>query len=119
MVAVPFSRDLLDPGVEPSSLMSLALAGGFFTTESSGRPLSILPAMCPEGAGVSGVETRQDPSQSGSALADKVLTQPRGTDNDSTHIWSKAFSSSVTPTTFHILSSVMWPGAMVLDRADV
>ena len=33
--------------------------------------------------------------------------------NDSTCVWSKAFSSSVTPTTFQVLNSVMWPGAMV------
>ena len=30
-VAMPSSRDLPDPGVEPMSLMSPALAGGFFT----------------------------------------------------------------------------------------
>ena len=30
--------DLPDPGVEPSSLMSPASAGGFFTTEPPGRP---------------------------------------------------------------------------------
>ena len=29
---------------------------------------------------------QQDPPQSGSALADKVVTQPRGTDNDSTRV---------------------------------
>ena len=27
-----FSRDLPDPGIEPMSLISPALAGGFFTT---------------------------------------------------------------------------------------
>ena len=31
-VAVPSSGDLPDPGIEPMSLMSPALAGGFFTT---------------------------------------------------------------------------------------
>ena len=50
------------------------------------RNLSLFPAMCPEGAVVPGVETGQDPPQSGSSLADKVLTQPHGTDNDSTRI---------------------------------
>ena len=30
--------DLPDPGIEPVSLMSPALAGGFFTTESPGKP---------------------------------------------------------------------------------
>ena len=76
--------------------------------------------MCTEGAGVLRIQTgQQHPPQSGSALANKVLTQPRGTDNDSTHIGSKAFSSSVTPTTFQVLRSIMWPGAVVLDRADV
>ena len=35
-LAVSFSQDLPDPGTEPTSLMSLALAGGFFTT--SARP---------------------------------------------------------------------------------
>jgi len=31
----PFPGDFLDPRTEP---MSLALAGGFFTTEPSGKP---------------------------------------------------------------------------------
>ena len=30
-VAISYSRDLPDPGTEPKSLMSPALAGGFFT----------------------------------------------------------------------------------------
>ena len=33
--AIPFSRGLPDPGIEPRSP---ALAGGFFTTETSGKP---------------------------------------------------------------------------------
>ena len=32
----PPPRDLPDPGIEPSPLMSPALAGGFFTTEPPG-----------------------------------------------------------------------------------
>ena len=35
-VAISFSRDLPDPGIQPKSS---ALAGGFFTTEPSGKPL--------------------------------------------------------------------------------
>ena len=31
-VAISFSRDLPDPGIEPESLASPALASGFFTT---------------------------------------------------------------------------------------
>ena len=31
-VAMPFSRESSDPGIEPMSPMSPALAGGFFTT---------------------------------------------------------------------------------------
>ena len=50
------------------------------------RNLRLFPAMFPEGAVVPGVETGQYPPQSGSALADKVLTQPHGTDHDSTGI---------------------------------
>ena len=34
-VAMPSSRDLLDPGMEPISLMSPALAGRFFTTSTT------------------------------------------------------------------------------------
>ena len=34
-VALSFSRDLLDPGIEP---MPPALAGKFFTTEPPGKP---------------------------------------------------------------------------------
>ena len=36
-VPLPSPGDLPDPGIEP---VSLALAGGFFTTESLGKPLS-------------------------------------------------------------------------------
>ena len=34
-IAMPSSRDLTDPEIEPSSLMSPALAGGFFTTSAT------------------------------------------------------------------------------------
>ena len=84
---LPSRGDLLDPGIEPTSLMSLALAGGLVITDPSGKPPQPFPAMCPEGAGVPGVETgQQDLPQSGSALADKVVTQPHSTENDSTRI---------------------------------
>ena len=36
----PSSGDLPDPGIEPTSLVSPALAGGFFTTEPPGKPLN-------------------------------------------------------------------------------
>ena len=35
----PPPRDLLDPEIQPASLMSFALAGGFFTTVPPGKPL--------------------------------------------------------------------------------
>ena len=35
----PLSGDLLDPGIEPVSLTSPALAGGFFTTSAAWEPL--------------------------------------------------------------------------------
>ena len=38
----PPPRDLPDPGIEPGSLISPALAGGFFTTEPPGKPLDNL-----------------------------------------------------------------------------
>ena len=34
----PPPGDLPDPGIEPVTLASLALAGGFFTTEPSEKP---------------------------------------------------------------------------------
>jgi len=34
----PSPEDLPDPGIELGSLMSPALAAGFFTTEPSGKP---------------------------------------------------------------------------------
>ena len=37
----PPSGDCLDLGIEPTSLESPALAGGFFTTESPGKPSCI------------------------------------------------------------------------------
>ena len=35
----PTPEDLPDPGMEPTSLVLPALAGGFFTTESPGKPI--------------------------------------------------------------------------------
>ena len=35
LVAMPSSRGLLDPGIEPESLMSPALAGGVLTTSAT------------------------------------------------------------------------------------
>ena len=35
----PPPRDLLDSGVKPMAPTSLALAGGFFTTEPPGKPI--------------------------------------------------------------------------------
>ena len=35
----PSPRDLSDPGIEPTSLTSLALTGGFFTTSATQVPL--------------------------------------------------------------------------------
>ena len=38
-VAISYSRESSDPGIEPMSLEPPALAGGFFTTEPSRKPL--------------------------------------------------------------------------------
>ena len=35
----PPPGDLPDPGMKPESLMSLALASGFFTTSTTGKPM--------------------------------------------------------------------------------
>ena len=40
-VAMPHPRDLPNPGVKPMSLMSPALAGGFFTTRAPRKPSNI------------------------------------------------------------------------------
>ena len=46
-LAVSFSQDLPDPGTEPTSLMSLALAGGFFTTAAAAaKSLQSCPTLC-------------------------------------------------------------------------
>ena len=42
-VAMPFSRDLPDPGIEPLSLLSPTLAGSFFTTSAVWEAQSYLP----------------------------------------------------------------------------
>ena len=41
-VAISYSRDFPDPGIESASLVSPALAGGFFTTSTIGEALSQL-----------------------------------------------------------------------------
>ena len=38
----PPPGDLPDPGIQPASLMSFALAGGFLTTAPPGKPLKML-----------------------------------------------------------------------------
>ena len=38
--------DLPKPGIAPLSLVSAALAGGFFTTEPSGKPLNVYMLCC-------------------------------------------------------------------------
>ena len=40
-MSFPPPGDLPDAGIEPESLASLALAGGFFTTAPPGKPLPI------------------------------------------------------------------------------
>ena len=40
-VAIAFSRDLPDPGIEPEPLTSPALKAGFFTTSATWEALSI------------------------------------------------------------------------------
>ena len=42
----PPPGDLPDPGTEPMSLVSPALAGGFFTTVSPGKPVCVCVCMC-------------------------------------------------------------------------
>ena len=47
-VAGPSSRDLPDPGIEPASLMSPAVAGEFFTTSTTWEaPLNVSPTQLP------------------------------------------------------------------------
>ena len=38
----PTPEDLPDPGIEPTSFMSPALAGAFFTTEPPGKPVLLI-----------------------------------------------------------------------------
>ena len=38
LVTMPSSRDLPDPGIEPASLASSAIAGRFFSAEPPGKP---------------------------------------------------------------------------------
>ena len=41
-VSISYSRDLPNPGMEPRSLTSPALADGFFTTVPPGKPLVVI-----------------------------------------------------------------------------
>ena len=41
----PAAGDLPDPGIQPASLLSPALASGFFTTAPPGKPLLLLSHM--------------------------------------------------------------------------
>ena len=57
----PLPRDLPDPGVEPTSLMSSASAGGFFTTAAAAKSLQSCLTLCdpvdgsPTGSPVPGI----------------------------------------------------------------
>ena len=59
-IAMPSSRDLPDLGIQPTSLMSLALAGMFFTTAAT-KSLQSCPTLCdpidssPPGSSVPGI----------------------------------------------------------------
>ena len=44
-VAISFSGDHPNPGIKPMSLVSSALAGGFFTIEPPGKPMYPLPCV--------------------------------------------------------------------------
>ena len=41
-ISISYPEDLPDPGIEPGSLASPVLAGGFFTTGPSGKTLMVL-----------------------------------------------------------------------------
>ena len=41
-VAISFSRGPADPGIEPASLVSPALANRFFTTQLPGKPVGLV-----------------------------------------------------------------------------
>ena len=84
-----------------------------------GSPLNLFPAMCTEAAAVPGVETGQQIPLSLDLHWPIKYLPSQVVDSGSTRKWSKAFSSSVTPTMFQVLSCIMWPGARVLDRAAV
>ena len=57
----------------------IASLPGWRLKEPMPASLCSFPAVCTEAAGGPGVETgQQNPPQSGPALADKVVTQPRG-----------------------------------------
>ena len=45
-VPLPTPRDLLDPGIKPTSLVSPALADRFFTTEPPGKPRFSCVCVC-------------------------------------------------------------------------
>ena len=45
-VAMPSSGDLPDPGIQPTSLMSPASAGGFFTIRATGKRRDVPPSQC-------------------------------------------------------------------------
>ena len=74
-VAISFSRYLPDPGIKPMSLVSHALAGGFFTTEPPGNPQEYwsgqpLPS--------SGIFLTQGSNPSPTLQEDSLLSEPPG-----------------------------------------
>ena len=71
-VAISSSRDLPDPGIEPKSPVSPALAGGFFATKPLQKPL-------PEERG--GVIGWREEAQAGIRIAGKNINNLRYADD--------------------------------------
>ena len=70
-VVKPFSKDLPDPGMEPASLMSPALAGWFFIMSATGKPWSRFAAAAATAKSLQSCPTLCDPidgSPPGSAV---------------------------------------------------
>ena len=79
-VAIASSRDLPDPGIEPKSPVSPALAGGFFATKPLQKPL-------PEERG--GVIGWREEAQAGIKIAGKNINNLRYAMQMTPPLWQK------------------------------
>ena len=92
--ALPFPGGLPDPGIKPASLVSLALAGRFFTTELPGKPTHTADPGTNQGWESTQTQSRRPVYP---ACQPVTYTEHQGSERSSGH-WTKSHSCNLLHT---------------------